>query len=195
MTHEQLRGDPAAVLTALFERYRVPICAYLYSLVDDWEMAHDLTQETFLKAFGARGQLMDVENQRAWLYRVASNLAFNALKRRRRFQWLPWTDNDSEPLPQADASERVAEASAVERALAALPLDYRAPLLLFSYYQFSVREVAEALTLSEGAVKVRLHRAREMFRQAYGNADGSTTDDRRRTTANGVRRAHGEDEE
>jgi RNA polymerase sigma-70 factor, ECF subfamily len=171
VTHEQLRGDPAAVVTALFERYRSPICAYLYSLTDDWELAHDLTQECFLSAYRARGQLTQVENQRAWLYRVASNLAFNALKRKRRFQWLPWTTRDSAEVPQPDPSEHIAETSAVEQAMAALPLDYRAPLLLFSYYNFSIREVAGALGISEGAVKVRLHRAREMFRQSYGNAE------------------------
>ncbi len=172
MSHEQLRGDPAVMVTTLFERYRAPICAYLYSLLGDWEMSYDLTQETFLKAFKARGQLLGVENQRAWLYRVASNLAFNAMKRKRRFLWLPWMNSDSGALPQPDAQERVAEASAVEQAMAALSPDYRAPLLLFSYYNFSIREVAQSLELSEGAVKVRLHRAREMFRQAYGSAEG-----------------------
>jgi RNA polymerase sigma-70 factor (ECF subfamily) len=103
---------------------------------------------------------------------VASNLAFNAMKRKRRFVWLPWMNSDSGHLPQPDTQERVAEASAVEQAMAALSPDYRAPLLLFSYYNFSIREVAQALELSEGAVKVRLHRAREMFRQAYSNAEG-----------------------
>ncbi|MGH2545178.1 MAG: RNA polymerase sigma factor [Ardenticatenaceae bacterium] len=160
-------SDPAALVAALFEEYRTPIAAYLYSLLDDWELAHDLAQQTFLSALRAQEQLAQVENRRAWLYRVASNLAFNALKRRRRFTWLPWRKADSIMKSQGDPSDEIVEVIAIERALAELPPHYRAPLLLFSYYGLSTREVAEVLDLSEGATRVRLHRARRMFRQVY----------------------------
>jgi RNA polymerase sigma-70 factor (ECF subfamily) len=54
-----------------------------------------------------------------------------------------------------------------------LPVRYRAPLLLYSHYGFSVREVAEVLEISEGAVKTRLHRAREAFRRLYAEVAGA----------------------
>lgn len=160
-------GDYTRVVTALFETYRTPISVYLYRVLDDWELAHDLTQETFLRAFRARQQFEQVENRRAWLYRVASNLAFTALKRRQRFAWLPWRQMDVRRLSQSDGTAQVERCTMVEQALAELSPTYRAPLLLFSYYGFTIREVAQMLELSEGAVKVRLHRARKMFRQAY----------------------------
>jgi RNA polymerase sigma-70 factor (ECF subfamily) len=174
-TNVMIRGERTDLYTeqviALFEAYHEPIYAYLYRLVGEVEWAHDLTQDTFLRLFETKQRLPEVENQRAWVYRIASNLAFNALKRRRRFQWLPWQAGDAwqrtAQLAPSDPAEKVAEGSQVARALTSLSPDYRAPLLLYSQYDFSVREVAVALKISESAVKTRLFRAREMFRQAY----------------------------
>ena len=63
---------------------------------------------------------------------------------------------------------RVGEHEAVQRALNELPPKYRAPLVLFSVEGYSIAEISEMLNISVGAVKTRLYRAREMFRQAYG---------------------------
>jgi RNA polymerase sigma-70 factor (ECF subfamily) len=59
------------------------------------------------------------------------------------------------------------EHDAVERALGALSEEYRAPLLLFGHYGFHVAEIADMLGISEGAVKTRVYRAKEMFIRAY----------------------------
>lgn len=161
--------DAAALVAHLFERHHAEIFAYLYRMLGDREGAQDLAQETFLQASRGRQNLPQVHNQRAWLYRIATNLALNAIKRRRLFAWLPWVEAHA---AVGDAAERIAKQAVVEQALSALPPEYRAPLLLYAHYGFSVAEVAEALSIGEGAVKTRLYRAREMFRQAYerGNA-------------------------
>jgi RNA polymerase sigma-70 factor (ECF subfamily) len=162
-------NEANSTLTHLFERYNAEIFAYLCHMLRDREAAEDLAQETFLQATRTGDNLRQVNNQRAWLYRIATNLALNALKRRRRFAWLPWVETrDSE----SDTAEQVGKQAALEQALAALSPEHRAPLLLYAHYGFSVAEVAEALSISESAVKMRLCRAREMFRQAYerGNA-------------------------
>jgi RNA polymerase sigma-70 factor (ECF subfamily) len=158
-------------VVTLFEQYHTAIFAYVYRLVDDREWAHDLTQETFLKLFRARNRLPRVKNQRAWIYRIATNLAFNALKRQRRFAWLPWRSADVARLTASDPTQDSDRCLAVERALAQLSPHYRAPLLLHSHYGFSVQEVAQALNISKGAVKTRLYRAREMFRRVYDGED------------------------
>lgn len=162
-----IQADPGMLVAELFEQYHAALFAYLYRLVNDREWAHDLCQESFLRIFRARGRLAQVSNPRAWIYRIATNVAFTALKRRRRFAWLPWRSRDAEKLAATDPTEHSDRRLAIERALAQVPLHYRAPLLLYSHYGFSVREVAGALDLSEGAVKTRLYRAREMFRQVY----------------------------
>lgn len=163
----EVRPDSTMLVADLFEQHHPEVFAYLYRLVGDREWAHDLCQETFLRLFRARRRLLQVENQRAWIYRIATNVALNALKRRRRFAWLPWRNADAAHLTEFDPTAPVDQRLAIERALAQLPPGYRAPLLLHSHYGFSVREVAEALGISRGAVKTRLYRAREMFRKVY----------------------------
>jgi RNA polymerase sigma factor (sigma-70 family) len=165
-------ADLDALVADLFESYYQPICTYIFCLVDEWELAHDLTQETFLQLFHTRQRLRQVENARAWLYRIATHVTLNKLKRQRRFAWLPWHTLEDTPQFRWQApDEEVNRRTAVENALAALPAHYRAPLLLYSESGLSVREVAEALGIRENTVKVQLHRARTLFRQAYAQED------------------------
>jgi RNA polymerase sigma-70 factor (ECF subfamily) len=116
---------------------------------------------------GARG-----ENPRAWLYSVASRLAIDAHRRRKLIEWLPLLGTEPDPGPNPDAA--VAEQLAVQEALDALTPTYRIPLLLYAHEGWKVREIPEMLDLSVSAVKMRLCRAREQFREAYG--EGETDD-------------------
>ncbi len=163
-TRAQPHDELTTLVADLFEQYHAAIFAYLYRLVNDREWAHDLTQETFLRVFQTRQRLPQVENLRAWVYRIATNTAHNALKRHRRFAWLPWHQTD---LSKPDTAEQSDRRIAIEQALAELPPHYRVPLLLYSHHGFSVREVAETLDIKQGAVKTRLYRAREMFRKTF----------------------------
>ncbi len=171
MVETNVQDEETTLVAELFELYHESIFAYLYRLLNDKEWAHDLTQDVFLQVFRHKHTLQTVHNERAWIYRIASNLAFNALKRQRRFTWLPWHREDSRHIQEAGPAEQIGERAAVEAALDRLPPNYRAPLLLYSRYGFTVREVAVAMDISEGAVKNRLYRAREMFRQLYDSGD------------------------
>ena len=162
-----INDEDTDLVARLFGEHQAAIFAYVWRLVGDRQWAEDLTQETFLRVFDARDRLAEVANPRAWLYRIAKNTSFNALRRRRRFAWLPWNPFSAPAFHEPDALEQIGRRSAVEAALAALPAKYRAPLLLYAHYGFTVSEAAEALAINEGAVKTRLYRAREMFRQAY----------------------------
>jgi RNA polymerase sigma factor (sigma-70 family) len=64
-----------------------------------------------------------------------------------------------------------AQRDAIEQALNALSQEYRAPLLLFSYHGFKLAEIAEVLGISEGAVKTRVYRAKDMFLRAYQQSE------------------------
>ena len=168
MTQTKAQDETARLITYLFDQHYHPICAYLYRLVDDWELANDLVQETYLRLFQKRSSLAEVQNQRAWVYRIASNVAFDALKRRNQFTWLPWLALRRSQPAQADSAEAIIEQTSIEAALSHLPAKYRAPLLLYSYYGFSTQEISETLGVSVGAVKTRLYRARELFKEVYG---------------------------
>lgn len=152
----------------LYERHYGPLFAYVYQLVGDVERAHELVQETFLRLYREREKLRAVENARAWVYAIASNVTFKALRRRSRRQRFSWQVTQDLQTPERDPTARAGDQTlALERALAALPPHYRAPLLLHSYYGFPIRETAAALGLTETAVTTRIYRAKKMFRRAY----------------------------
>lgn len=158
------RGD-AAAFTRIFEQYNSRIVNYIYGLVHDRELANDLAQDSFLKAYKALPRMDDDLRLLPWLYRIAGNTAFSALRRRKLIRWLPLL---SDGIAATNTDGHVVEAEAVARALAKLPSKYAAPLLLHSHEGMSCPEIAEILGISTGAVKTRLFRAREAFRLAYG---------------------------
>lgn len=166
MSAEAPVDEPARQVAELFEQHRGAVYAYLVRLARDPGLAEELTQETFLKVYQARARLVEVENPRAWVFRIATNTCLTAIKRNRRFRWLPWEAAES-LAPGRDEAGRVVMRDAVERALGTMSQDYRAALLLFSYHGFKVAEVAQVLGISEGAVKTRVYRAKEMFLRAY----------------------------
>src|ERR1700745_3793992 len=81
----------------IYDEYKIPIYNYVYHLVGDREQADDLTQDTFLKAFRALPKMDANLKLSAWLYRIATNTAYDALRRRKLIAWLPWQDLDHEP--------------------------------------------------------------------------------------------------
>lgn len=151
----------------LFLTYQQPILNYLYRLVGERSQAEDLAQEAFVKAYKALSRLPENANERAWLYRIATNTARDWHRRRRLIQWLPLFEHDRRGSSPNDHAGEVIESQAVTQALAAIPPKYREPLILYSIQGFSTAEIAEILGLSQSAVKVRLFRARELFRLAY----------------------------
>jgi RNA polymerase sigma-70 factor (ECF subfamily) len=171
MPADQEHDAHAEQVAELFEQHRGAVYAYLARMTRNAELAEELTQETFLKVHAARGRLPDIENPRAWIFRIATNTCLTALKRNRRFRWLPWESAEGQggwPGRRSDgAPGDLIERDAVERGLGALTEEYRAPLLLFSHYGFKIAEVAAVLGISEGAVKTRIYRAKEMFLRAY----------------------------
>lgn len=120
-----------------------------------------------MRAFRALSEGEVWSNPRAWLYRVASRLATDDHRRRRLFQWLPLLSADGRGHAGGSVEETTAEQLAVHAALITLSPKYRVPLVLYVCEGYAVAEVAEILGLSVSATKMRLSRARQMFRQAY----------------------------
>jgi RNA polymerase sigma-70 factor (ECF subfamily) len=154
-------------------RYHGRIYGYLLGMVGDAEQAQDLTQDTFLKAYKALPRTPDPVLP-AWLYRIATNTALDALRHRRRLTWLPFAPGDEErwAAPGADLPTRCAEREAIQTALTRLTPPQRACLLLRARDGLSIDEIARALGLSPANVKVTLSRAKERFRAAYSVDSG-----------------------
>ena len=153
----------------IYDEYKTPIYNYMYHLVGDREQADDLTQDTFLKAFRALPKMDANLKLSAWLYRIATNTAYDALRRRKLIAWLPWQDLDHEPadVESADPQEIYGTTELVRAALRRMPQQYRAALLLYTQEGFSYNEIAQALNIAESGVKMYLSRARQSFREHY----------------------------
>lgn len=170
-------GEPGAFDTFV-ERYGRRLFAFGLRMCKSREDAEDVFQDTLLKAYQGLEDLRDPGAVRTWLYRVASNQCL--MKRRKKEpareipleQFKPQGFEEGEMADIADWS-RLPEDDALqselrdvlERAILELPPEYRVVLLLRDVEGLSTREVAAALELGEGAVKMRLHRARLALRQ------------------------------
>src|SRR6185295_2131348 len=161
------RMHPGAYVELLYEEYQRPVLAYLTRLVSDREAAEDLCQETFIKAMRGWDQRDASASVTAWLYRIATNTAYDHLRRRRRIRFTALLDSDLPPSGEHSMESRVDEQEPVRAALEQIPPMYRLPLVLHSYEGRGTQEIADALGCSNSAVKTRLFRARERFRQVY----------------------------
>ena len=153
----------------IYDEYKTPIYNYIYHLVGNREQADDLTQDTFLKAFKALPKMDANLKLSAWLYRIATNTAYDALRRRKLIAWMPWQDLDHEPadVESADPQETIGTSELVHAALKRMPSHYRAALLLYTQEGFSYAEIATTLNIAESGVKMYLSRARHSFREHY----------------------------
>jgi RNA polymerase sigma-70 factor (ECF subfamily) len=160
------RAGDASAFDALFRRWSAPLLRYLERMLRDAGAAEELVQEVFLRVHRARDRYRPQARFSTWLYRIATNLARNELRRPRRRE--PHRSADEPDAPSLVADSPVPEAvfdarrmgARVERELAALPEKQRAALCLTAVEGLSYAEVAEALEVSEQAVKALVHRAR-----------------------------------
>jgi RNA polymerase sigma-70 factor (ECF subfamily) len=160
------RDGDAEAFDALFQRWSSPLLRYLQRMVRDSGTAEELVQEVFLRVHRARHRYTPQARFSTWLYRIATRVALNELRRPSRRAPHHSTDEpDAAPLPAGGPGvEAVVDARRrsvrVEQELAELPERQRAALWLTSVEGQSYAEVASALQVSEPAVKSLVHRAR-----------------------------------
>lgn len=127
--------------------------------------AMDMTQEAFLKAWRARESFMGQSSVTTWLHRVAVNTCLDELRKRKKQAALSvqeLSESGWEPADDAagDFASRVVDKEAVSAALAELPPDHRAVLVLRDVEGYSYEELARILDCPVGTVRSRLNRAR-----------------------------------
>ena len=136
----------------------------------DNEEGRDLAQETFLKVWQGIGSIHNEARFDTWLYRIATHTAIDHL-RRRKFRWSHWEtkeiDNTLASMSISGPEVQVAEQELIRQALAKVSLKYRTCLLLQLVADFSQRQIAASLNISEKSVSVYVSRGSEQFRLAY----------------------------
>jgi RNA polymerase sigma-70 factor (ECF subfamily) len=156
-----------AFVEGLFARHHGEIYAYLVRMLRDPELAADLTQDAFVKAYRAYNSLEKNENARAWLYQIAHRVALDELRRRKIIRMVPWTGESRGAAPSAEKIALDLRLSGpLERALAKIPERQRAALPLAELHDLSGLELAAAMGVSHVAARAILTRARESLGRA-----------------------------
>ncbi len=163
----QDQATARAVVEQLYALHHGEIYSYLSRMLHDDELAADLTQETFVKAYRAYDTLVDPARARAWLYQIASRTALDEIRRRRIVRFIPWTGESRGTAASAEETALQGRLSGdMERALASIPERQRMALVLAEVQELTGVELAAALGVSHVAARALLTRARESLRQA-----------------------------
>jgi len=161
------RDAAGGFVEELFARHHGEIYAYVIRMVRDPELAADLTQDAFVKAYKAYDSLEKPENARAWLYQIAHRVALDEIRHRKIVRMVPWTGESHGASPSAERLAMDLRLSGpLERALAKIPERQRAALLLAEVGDLSGMELAAAMGVSHVAARAILTRARESLRRA-----------------------------
>jgi RNA polymerase sigma-70 factor (ECF subfamily) len=162
----------------LLRRYRTPLVNFLNRMVRDAGLAEDLAQEVFMRVYRARKEYEPNAKFTTWLFRIATNLALNALRDGRHRQMeisidqkLDDGEQEQTRLDVADKTPNIENrllqqdrATVIRNAVQSLPEKQRAAVLLHKYVELDYAEIARTLDCSESALKSLLFRAYETLR-------------------------------
>jgi RNA polymerase sigma-70 factor (sigma-E family) len=154
-------GGRADQIVALFELHGEELLRLAYLLTSDRELAEDLVQEAFVRAWRSWGQLRREASAPAWLRVTLLNLTRSSLRRRLR-EWRTHVAGQEHSAPDVDPALRID----LDRAVAALPLRRRACIVLRYYADLSERDTAAALGISVGTVKSQTAKALRQLERA-----------------------------
>ena len=155
-----------------------------YRLTGNRHDAQDLTQEVFVRVFRSLSTYTPGTFE-GWLHRITTNLFLDQARRKQRIRFDALSDERADRLTSASPSPDVAYADQtfdddIERALATLPPDFRAAVVLCDVEGLSYEEIAEIMDAKLGTVRSRIHRGRTMLRKALAHREPAAGNERYR---------------
>lgn len=154
----------------LVDRYEDTLFRHLCRMAGDETLAAELLQKTFIRSYRRLDQCREPERVGGWMFRIASNLCKDHMKRRDRddvaLEDAPPVESGGEN-PE-DAAERGEVRVQLEEALQALTPEKREAFLLKHLEEYTYAEISERLGVSASAAKMRVHRAREELQEVLG---------------------------
>jgi RNA polymerase sigma-70 factor (ECF subfamily) len=166
-----VEGDHAAfeeVLRANEDR----VFSVCLRILGDRELALDATQETFLTVFRKAAQFRGKSAVGTWIYRIAVNTCYDLLRKAKRRPTAPLPEHVDPSDPGAEeAIDAAGIRPEIQRALAELPQDFRAAIVLADLEGMPLPEVALVLGVPLGTVKSRIFRGRRLLARSLGNRE------------------------
>ncbi len=180
LVKEFIGGNDAA-FTQLVTRYKDALTNYLNAMVGDYEIAADLSQETFLRVYKNIRRYSNIYQFSTWIYRIATNLAIDEMRYRKRrgqvFYRNIWggRQDPGEEGPEFEISDcrrgprdevlRKESSQVLGDAIRSLPEKYRTAFIMKEIQELPYETIAQVLQCSPGTIKSRLHRARELLQR------------------------------
>ena len=169
---ERVLAGNVAAFEGIVRRWQGPLINMAWRYCRDRSRAEEMAQEAFIRAWRGLANWRREGSFSTWLFALAANVYRTELKR------FP-TETialDSVPEPAGAASqqrelEKRGRHEVLRRAVLALPLRYREPVVLFYFQEMDVAAAAHTLGLPEGTLKARLSRARALLRQRFPNLE------------------------
>jgi RNA polymerase sigma-70 factor (ECF subfamily) len=164
------QGDVEA-FRHIFDRYARPILSFLYDMMGQRELAEDLTQETFVRAYRSMRSLREPSKLSTWLFGIARNTARELIRRRMREGQM--VDLEDQQVEKMDDGKRPPDAEllnrelngVIRRALSRLDEDKRMVFTLKILHEQTYEEISEITGFSIPKLKTDLHRARAEMRR------------------------------
>src|SRR6266702_3024542 len=166
------KGGNQDAFALLVQRYQRRIFNLIYRMLQQYEEANEITQETFLAAWQGLPSFRGDARFPTWLYRIAYNCSLKQLEQRKREKALHAAMQAEQLVQHTDDSQRTDAAleardrqSMVHEQLASLPAKYRVVLVLRHLQEMTYEEIAETLTMPIGTIKTHLFRARNLLKE------------------------------
>ena len=174
---EQVRRGDTDAFGQLALRYERRVIKVIRRFMPDQDLALDLAQESFLKAFDRLEQFDPSRRFGPWLFRIAVNTTYDHLRKiKRKGKWALFSEAGEDRVPDPAAADPRSDldlSQEVHIVLADIPEAYRTVLVLRDLEGFSTSEVAAVTERSEATIRWRLAEARRMFKDAWERRDRS----------------------
>lgn len=172
---EQFLGGDKHAFDELMEAHEDRIFAICLRMLRDREAALDATQETFITVFRKVETFARRSAFSTWIYRVAVNTCYDALRRQKRRAAAPLPEHHDPPDVTAEDEIEAAEVRPdIERALSNVPIEFRSVLVLVDLEGMGQNDAAEVLGVAAGTVESRLFRGRRLLATELGNQSRGT---------------------
>ena len=164
----QVQAGDEMAFSEIVKRYKDKIVNFLWQLTGNYQVAVELSQETFMRVYFKADKYKPVAPLSSWIYTIASNLAKTEMNRSHRVTMVSLDDENYRYFERTAAKEKPEDSGLskkLRQALDSLHPRYRVPVILKDLEGFSQEEIAEILKKPLGTIKARISRGRNHLKK------------------------------